>query len=85
MRSRSIVNLIVVALCACTMAAQQPAQSRVGDILVVAVGEPADQPPDRWFVVEDPIHDRDLLARVQHSDDNAVLGGVHPQMDEPDS
>ncbi len=42
MRSRSITYLIVAALCACALATEQPAQSMPGDILVVAVGEPAD-------------------------------------------
>ena len=62
MRNRSITQLIVVALCACTMAAQRPVQAPYGDILVMAVGEPADLqalasplpagPPNVWVPAE---------------------------------
>ena len=35
-----IISLVVVALCACTIAAERPAQAMYGDIFVMAVGEP---------------------------------------------
>ncbi len=37
MRSRSMAEWIVAALCVCALATEQPAQSPSGDILVVAV------------------------------------------------
>ncbi len=40
MRSGVLVNLIVVALCACSVATEQPAQSIPGDIIMMAVDEP---------------------------------------------
>ncbi len=42
MRSRSTIYLVVAVLGTCTMAAQQPEQSKYRDILVVAVGETGD-------------------------------------------
>lgn len=40
MRSGVLTNLVMVALCACATAAEQPVQSFPGDIIMVAVDEP---------------------------------------------
>jgi hypothetical protein len=66
MRSGVLTNLVVVALCACITAAEQPVQSFPGDIIMMAVEEPnaPDRPipPPRQNAVEPWNPGKHLLA-----------------------